>query len=330
LLKQPFWGVNATEKQILNRIYQDFCRSYINKQIQPHMMKMATVLALFTSVCLSARSQNPSSFNTAENNNVIREISVTPVAARMHDTIPREHRLDWTIPEYQKPFPVQKFILPAAMVAYGFAGLHVGGLKEVNEEVKEHMWTDWQHNRCHVDNYMMYVPALAVYGLNAAGIHGAHNFKDRTILLLMSQMFTQAAVFSLKGQSHVLRPDGSAYNSFPSGHTATAFANAEFMRMEYKDVSPWYGIAGYAVATATGLMRMYNNKHWMNDVVAGAGFGIAGTRLAYWLYPKIQHSIFGGRSVSAVLMPTYQSGAVGLAFAKSLAKEKPALFDTGL
>jgi len=102
------------------------------------------------------------------------------------------------------------------------------------------------------------------------------------------------------------------------------------MRLEYQDVSPWYGIAGYAAATATGVLRMYNNKHWFNDVVAGAGFGIASTRLAYWLYPKIQHSLFGGKSMSSVLMPTYQNGAVGLAFAKSLSKEKPVLFDTGL
>jgi len=87
--------------------------------------------------------------------------------------------------------------------------------------------------------------------------------------------------------------------------------------MEYKDVSPWYGIAGYAVATTTGLLRMYNNKHWFNDVVAGAGFGIAGTRLAYWLYPKIQHA-FGSSSKSSgtVLMPSYSNGSFGLSFAK--------------
>lgn len=294
------------------------------------MIKLATVLTLFTSVCLSARSQTPSSTNTVEYNNIIREISVTPVAARQHDTVPNEHRLDWSIPEYRKPFPVQKFILPVAMVAYGFAGMHVSGLQSVNKSVKDEIYDDRPHAPFHLDNYLMFAPAAAVYGLNAAGIHGKHNFKDRTILLLMSQLFTQGAVFGLKGQTHVLRPDGSAYNSFPSGHTATAFANAEFMRLEYKDVSPWYGIAGYAAATATGVLRMYNNKHWFNDVVAGAGFGIAGTRLAYWLYPKIQHSLFGGKSVSSVLMPTYQNGAVGLAFAKSLSKEKPVLFDTGL
>jgi len=294
------------------------------------MKKLATVLTLFMGVCLSARSQTPSPTNTAEYNNIIREISITPVAARQHDTVPNEHRLDWSIPEYRKPFPVQKFILPAAMVAYGFAGMHMSGLQNLNKGVKDEIYDDNPHAPFHLDNYLMFVPAAAVYGLNLAGIHGKHNFKDRTILLLMSNLFADGAVFALKGQTHILRPDGSAYNSFPSGHTATAFANAEFMRLEYQDVSPWYGIAGYAAATATGVLRMYNNKHWFNDVVAGAGFGIASTRLAYWLYPKIQHSLFGGKSMSSVLMPTYQNGAVGLAFAKSLSKEKPVLFDTGL
>ena len=281
------------------------------------MMKLATVLTLSVGVCLSAKSQDSLLVNGGENSAIIKEISVTPVSSKLQDTVPRQHRLDWSIPEYKKPFPVQQFVLPAAMVAYGFAGIHVKSLQSVNKGVKDEIWEDMPHSPCHIDNYMMYVPALAVYGLNAAGIHGAHNFKDRTILLLMSQLFTQTAVFSLKGQSHILRPDGSAYNSFPSGHTATAFANAEFMRLEYKDVSPWYGFAGYAVATATGMMRMYNNKHWFNDVVAGAGFGIAGTRLAYWLYPKLQHSIFKG-SPGTVLMPSYQNGSFGLSFAKVL------------
>jgi len=281
------------------------------------MTKMATVLTLCIGVCLSARSQNSSAPNTAEYNSIIREISMTPVSAVSPDTVPSHHRLDWSIPEYRKPFPVQKFILPAAMVAYGFAGIHVKGLQNFNSSVKEEIWTESSHRPMHADNYLMFVPALAVYGLNAAGIHGEHNFKDRTILLLMSQIFANAAVFSLKNSTHILRPDGSAYNSFPSGHTAEAFANAEFMRMEYKDVSPWYGIAGYAAATATGMLRMYNNKHWLNDVVAGAGFGIAGTRLAYWLYPKLQHSLFK-HSPGTVLMPSYQNGSFGLSFAKLL------------
>jgi len=273
------------------------------------------VLTLSISVCLSARSQDSISLTKEGNEQLIKEISFTPASAGAQDTVPLQHHLDWSIPTYKKPFPVGSFVLPAVMVAYGFTAIHVSGLQHVNSKIKEEIWAEDPHRPIHADNYLMFVPALAVYGLNAAGIQGAHNFKDRTILLLMSQLFSNAAVFSLKNSTHVLRPDGSDYKSFPSGHTAEAFANAEFLRMEYKDVSPWYGIAGYAVATTTGILRMYNNKHWFNDVVAGAGFGIASTRLAYWLYPKIQHA-FGSKSTGTVLMPSYQNGSFGLSFAK--------------
>ena len=78
----------------------------------------------------------------------------------------------------------------------------------------------------------------------------------------------------------------------------TAFAAAEFMRQEYKDVSPLYGIAGYGAATITGILRLYNNKHWVSDVVAGAGFGILSTRLAYWIYPVIKRKLFKDKSMT--------------------------------
>jgi membrane-associated phospholipid phosphatase len=160
---------------------------------------------------------------------------------------------------------------------------------------------------------------LSVYALNAAGIHGEHNFKDRTILLLMSNVIANGTVFAVKGWSHERRPDGSDYASFPSGHTAEAFVGAEFMRLEYKNVSPWYGVAGYAMATATGMLRMYNDKHWASDVIAGAGVGIASTRIAYWLYPKMQHWFGKGKNPDVVnfVMPTYSNGAFGLSYVKT-------------
>ena len=124
------------------------------------------------------------------------------------------------------------------------------------------------------------------------GIKGKHNFKERTIILGTSYLIMSASVLSLKSITKVERPDGSAFNSFPSGHTATAFASAEFLWQEYKDVSIWYGITGYLVAAGTGAFRIYNDKHWLTDVVAGAGIGILSTKVAYWMFPYINKHIF--------------------------------------
>jgi hypothetical protein len=80
-----------------------------------------------------------------------------------------------------------------------------------------------------------------------------------------------------------LRPDGSSHNSFPSGHTATAFMTAMMLSKEYGGENPWYSIAGFTISTVTGLTRMANNRHWLSDVLAGAGFGILSTETGYFL-----------------------------------------------
>lgn len=226
------------------------------------------------------------------------------------DTVPR--KVNWNTPTPGNVFPLKSFIIPAALISYGFTSLGNHGLKDINRNLNEEIAIEHPHHALSIDNYLQYVPALAVYGLNAVGIHGKHNFKDRTILYGMSMLISNSATFSIKKFSHEQRPDGSDYYSFSSGHTANAFVAAEFMRQEYKDVSPWYGIAGYAVAATTGYLRMYNNRHWFSDVVAGAGIGIASTKLAYWLYPVIQRGLFKNKNPNTVITPTYQDGAVGL------------------
>lgn len=227
------------------------------------------------------------------------------------DTSPRLP-VDWSTPPVKRVFPYKSLMLPAVLVAYGFVSLNSDGLADINEKVKEEVYTERSPKKVSIDNYLMFVPAAAVYGLNAMGIKGKNNFRDRSMLYGMSQLIMSATVFSVKKISTETRPDGSDRLSFPSGHTASAFAAAEFMRQEYKDVSPWYGIAGYAVAATTGYLRISNNKHWAGDVIAGAGVGIISTKLAYWIYPAIKKKLFKDKDVHTVVMPTYQNGAVGL------------------
>jgi len=65
--------------------------------------------------------------------------------------------------------------------------------------------------------------------------------------------------------------------SFPSGHTSTAFGLAASLAM---DVRPtWAKVGLYTVATGTAWSRVYNNKHWFSDVVAGALVGIGSAKL---------------------------------------------------
>lgn len=251
---------------------------------------------------------------------VITLSAITPVAAQYTDTTVKTLPARDTVPslvkwnsiERRPAFPLNGLIIPAGMVAYGVIGLHNTGLRNVNEKINEEVAMEHPHNNVSIDNYLQFAPAAAVYGLNAMGIHGKHNFKDRTILYAMSMSIAYGTTSMVKRISNEQRPDGSDYYSFSSGHTANAFAAAEFLRQEYKDVSPWYGVAGYAVAATTGYLRMYNNKHWFGDVVAGAGIGIASTKIAYWLYPVLQRSVFKkSKNPNTMVMPTYQNGAVG-------------------
>ena len=89
-------------------------------------------------------------------------------------------------------------------------------------------------------------------------------------------------VNGIKYTAKEMRPDGSQANSWPSGHTATAFVGATLLHKEYGLTrSPWFSVAGYGVATATGVMRVLNNRHWVSDVMSGAGIGIMSTELGY-------------------------------------------------
>lgn len=208
-------------------------------------------------------------------------------------------------------------IVPVSLITYGVISQLDEDLKEMDISIKKIVRRDSDFNTP-IDNYLQYAPGLAVFGLNAAGIKSRNNFLDRTMIYLLSNAIMGITVQSIKKISRVQRPDGFGTNAFPSGHTATAFVGAEFLYQEYKYISPWYGIAGYAAATTTGILRMYNNKHWFRDVVAGAGFGVASVKIAYWIYPAIKRDLFKYNPMKTMIMPYFQNKDAGLALTYNL------------
>lgn len=219
---------------------------------------------------------------------------------------------DFSATKYR--FNVKQVIIPSALIAYGVIGLHSDDIKKLNTDIRTKVLEN-EHKERRVDDVTRFVPMLSVYALNLAGVEGEHNFGDRTIILTTSLLVTFTSVRSIKKLTNVQRPDITSYNSFPSGHTATVFAGAEFLMQEYKHKSLWYGISGYVVATGTGLMRIYNNRHWLTDVAAGAGIGILSTKIAYWVYPFLKNKVFKGgdaeSKVTAMAMPFYNGEQFG-------------------
>ena len=135
-----------------------------------------------------------------------------------------------------------------------------------------------------IDDYTQFFGPVMTVGLKLGGVEGRSDWPRLMASAAMSYGIMAAFVNGIKYTAKEMRPDGSTANSWPSGHTATSFVGATLLHKEYGLTrSPWYSVAGYGVATATGVMRVLNNRHWVSDVMSGAGIGIMSTELGYAL-----------------------------------------------
>jgi len=151
---------------------------------------------------------------------------------------------------------------------------------ELAEERNEHI----PKFKTKLDDYLQFSPLVVVYGLDVFGIKSKTDFMNRSAILLKGEILALGTTSVLKRATHVLRPDGSSYTSLPSGHTTQAFAAATFLSEEYKARYHWMPYASYTVASSVGLLRVANNKHYISDVLVGAGIGYLAMKTAYWTH----------------------------------------------
>lgn len=124
---------------------------------------------------------------------------------------------------------------------------------------------------------------LVMSGFLAHGILAKNNKSVSTGLLSLESFLLASVVVripkTLVGRD---RPDVASDqfqfkgpfqgNSFPSGHTTAVFSVASVIATQYRETK-WVPITAYSVASLVGLSRIYDNKHWLSDVVAGATIG---------------------------------------------------------
>ena len=171
-----------------------------------------------------------------------------------------------------------------------------------------------------IDDYSQFFGPVMTTGLKIAGVESRSDWGRYLASALMSYGIMAGFVNGIKYTAKEMRPDGSTANSWPSGHTATAFVGATILHKEYGMTrSPWYSVAGFGVATATGVMRVLNNRHWVSDVLSGAGIGIMSTELAY----ALSDVLFKGKGLlrgvisgekSIIDHPSFFSISMGIGF----------------
>ncbi len=198
-------------------------------------------------------------------------------------------------------FQPYQLIVPVTLFSIGALGIGQNApFDGLNQSIRERVGS-YRVKQLHFDDYVQYAPVALYLGLCALPVKAKHTFVERVCIASVTYLSMTALVNGLKYTIREPRPNGTR-NSFPSGHTATVFAGAELVRAEYG----WgYGIPAYLVACGVGFMRIYNDRHWFTDVLAGAAVGIVSAQIGQWMLPLCR-KIFRLKSSTAVAMaPIY-------------------------
>ncbi len=98
--------------------------------------------------------------------------------------------------------------------------------------------------------------------------NGWSGTKEYTFTTVVSQTITEG----IKGVVDKTRPNGNCCNSFPSGHATGSFSAAAFLHFRYEN--NYVTIPAYLGASYVALSRVEADKHYVEDVIAGAAIGI--------------------------------------------------------
>lgn len=177
----------------------------------------------------------------------------------------------------------RELYVPSALIIGGM----VSELKikeSLNFELYKERNTEIPRFKTNADDYLQYLPIFLAYGFDAFGLPSKTDFVNRSAILFKSELLMTVAVTGLKHTIRELRPDGSVRTSVPSGHTAQAFVAATFLAEEYGKRYKWVPYLSYTLASTVGALRIMNNKHYLSDVLIGAGIGILSTKVSYWTH----------------------------------------------
>ncbi|HHH53982.1 MAG TPA: phosphatase PAP2 family protein [Bacteroidetes bacterium] len=175
----------------------------------------------------------------------------------------------------------KKVLFPSALIASGIILTDSKTEQRIQNNVLEITGNSF-HNP--IDDYLQFVPIVELYVADALKVKAKNHWFDQSKYLFISNLLSTGISQVIKRTVLKIRPDNSPY-SFPSGHTTIAFTNATVLYNEFKETSPILAYSGFIFSGTTGVFRVLNNRHWVSDVLTGAGLGILVTELVYYFEP---------------------------------------------
>lgn len=168
-----------------------------------------------------------------------------------------------------------EIVIPSALLTLGIMTY----VSPVQSNVQKSL-TKYRSRWVGMEDYLQFAPLVIQATANIFDAPSKNGYKQQLKYLAISELSTLSMVYILKKGINEQRPNGGKW-SFPSGHTAQGFVAAGLLYQEYKDEMPILAYSGYSMAIATGILRMTHNKHWINDVLFGAGLGMLIPNIIY-------------------------------------------------
>ena len=232
----------------------------------------------------------------------------SPLSAQI-DTL--NLKLDTVTVKPERSF-LKKSIVPAGLILSGILMSDSKFERNLNRET-----VAWAGDRfsSSIDDYTRFVPIAQMYIADIAGIKAKNHWFDQTKNAALSIIITDIITNALKKSVYKVRPNRANAKAFPSGHTSLGFTSAAVLYEEFRETSPLLAYSGYGFAAVTGSMRLLNNRHFLSDVLVGAGLGIVVTKLVYHFDYLIRWNPFKATK-EVTFVPRYNNGNVGLYFSK--------------
>lgn len=224
--------------------------------------------------------------------------------------IGQKDSLTYVAPKPEKSF-LKQSIIPLSLIATGlFINYSDGSLGK--ENLQEKIQKKYPNFQTNADDFILFVPVLTMYAADLFKVESKNDVFTQTKYLVIAGITNSIITLGLKNTTKEERPNSESNDSFPSGHTSNAFVMATVLHHEFIDSSPWLAYSGYLFATTTGVFRVLNNKHWVGDVLVGAGIGILVTDLVYRLEPLKNWNPFKDKKTQVFMSPTYNKNGVGI------------------